>query len=524
MKMETFDIFRGINAGATSLPQDSSYGYQELPPESSGLVNPREGLQIVTRNNISRTMLTGAGPQTTQGADDSEQLRVWLSAVPLVTLMIINVLANGAIILIFIRQKCIRRCRNIYILSIAVADFFIGLSMPFSIIETLNLRWTLWPLACWFFLMVRYSLFFISFISIILLTVDRWWSINFPFSYRVRQSRTMAATIVVCCWLMSFILHVPLVLGLEGVNMEQYSKDATYCRIPKERNFIFTVCAFFIEYVLPMGFLFILNLGIYLRLLKRRNTKKLRRSLSTTDSYMVYNFRKTSSDSGSGSGVSCGNACNVSYEDNSDSGVLSQGAYNDSRRHTVYLYNSRKMTVLSPKIHRHSIATVKKAKHSRHGSVDTSGLLKHKHNSNTFIKQSSFPTRKQSDDVVKDYLVRQDKKAILSLGLLTMVAFVCWTPYAITSMIGIFCEDCVPSWMNVFFSWILAANSAVNPFLYGIGNPDFRKVLRAWKPCCHQPTFRFQESLLYCHFHQNTELDTLQEFNLEHTMDKNASL
>jgi hypothetical protein len=43
--------------------------------------------------------------------------------------------------------------------------------------------------------------------------------------------------------------------------------------------------------------------------------------------------------------------------------------------------------------------------------------------------KNSFPTRKQSDEVVKGFLLRQDKKALLSVGLLTFIAFLCWTPY-----------------------------------------------------------------------------------------------
>lgn len=473
-----------------------------------------------TSVNFSRHLIDGVNKANPNQVEekDNDQLSLWIAAIPLIATVLVNLFANGAIILIYIRKRCIRRCRNIYILSIAVADFLIGLSMPLSIVETLSRKWIFWPFSCWVFLMVRYSLFFISFISIILLTLDRWWSINFPFSYRIRQSRTMAAIIVVCCWLVSFILHIPLILGWENFDALEMTTAETYCRVPPKRNVILTVCAFVLEYFIPLTCLIFLNFGIYFKLSRRRNTKKIRRSMSSSDAYMLYS-RKTSSDSGGSNSYTNNN----NFDEMSDTVVCTHTP--DIKRHSVFLYTSRRSSSFLYKVPKSSLSNMSRTQHNgRRMSVDTATLVKTRGNGHCIVHQKpSFPSRKQSDDVVKDFLVRQDKKAILSLGLLTLVAAVCWTPYTISSVVYAFCDSCIPPWLSVFFYWIMAANSTINPFLYGIGNPDFRRVLRSWMSCFNQQSYKMDnDTLVYGQLQQSCELETLREYNV--LQSKNSSL
>ena len=66
--------------------------------------------------------------------------------------------------------------------------------------------------ACHLYQTVRCSLLYVSLLSILLISVDRWWSIHYPFTYRVRQSKRLAAVAVAAVWLASFAMHVPPVL------------------------------------------------------------------------------------------------------------------------------------------------------------------------------------------------------------------------------------------------------------------------------------------------------------------------
>ena len=73
-------------------------------------------------------------------------------------------------------------------------------------------RWALQGTACHLYQTVRCSLLYVSLLSILLISVDRWWSIHYPFTYRVRQSKKLAAVAVAAVWLASFAVHVPPIL------------------------------------------------------------------------------------------------------------------------------------------------------------------------------------------------------------------------------------------------------------------------------------------------------------------------
>ena len=425
----------------------------------------------------------------------------WLTAVPLVALVITTIIANGGIIVIFIRNRCIRRCRNIYILSLACADFLLGLTMPFSILQTLNREWTLPKGLCWTYLMIRYALYFIVLLSMILLTVDRWWSIHFPISYRVKQSRKIACILVSCCWLSSIVLHIPLAICWQTLYGD-YIFDKN-CHIPNQHRLVFNISASVLEYFIPMLALISLNVGIYLKLLRRRNNTKIRRSMSTTETYM-FETRKSSNDSNQSSIV------------NSEDDVSPLPPRRDIRRQTIVYHGSRRSTLTCKKMVRNSMQLASKG---RSLSVDTTTLISGFKMRQLQGFKNSFPTRKQSDEVVKGFLLRQDKKALLSVGLLTFIAFLCWTPYFVLVLTETFSSVLISQTLKEIMYWMLAVNAAINPFLYGICNQDFRKVIKTWTTCSSYEQYKIQEALVYCKLLHNCELDVQREYPSQITED-----
>ncbi|XP_076110558.1 muscarinic acetylcholine receptor M5-like [Mytilus galloprovincialis] len=436
-------------------------------------------------------------------SDENEQNQrnweFWLTAVPLVALVITTIIANGGILVIFLRNRCIRRCRNIYILSLACADLLLGLTMPFSILQTLNREWTLSQGLCWTYLMIRYALYFVVLLSMILLTVDRWWSIHFPISYRVKQSRKIACILVACCWMSSLVLHIPLAICWQSLYGDITPEKL--CNIPTQHSLVINVSASVLEYVLPMVVLISLNIGIYLKLLRRRNNTKIRRSLSTTETYMFETRRKSSNDSNQ-------STSNPNSEDDV-SPLPPRREFRNVRRQTIVYQGNRRSTLTGKKMMRQGMLLGAKG---RSASMDTATLI-------TGFKlrqmqgfKNSFPTRKQSDEVVKGYLLRQDKKAVLCVGLLTFIAFICWTPYFITISIDTFTSIELSQTVKQIVYWILAMNAAINPFLYGFCNQDFRKVLKTWTTCSKYEQYKIQEALIYCKLLHNCEMEVQKDF------------
>ena len=60
---------------------------------------------------------------------------VWAVVVVLMTLAAVTLVANSTILTMFVLRKSVRRCKNIYIASLAAADLGIGLLVPVAALE-----------------------------------------------------------------------------------------------------------------------------------------------------------------------------------------------------------------------------------------------------------------------------------------------------------------------------------------------------------------------------------------------------
>ncbi|XP_050396827.1 muscarinic acetylcholine receptor M5-like [Patella vulgata] len=420
----------------------------------------------------------------------------WAQTIPLVLLTSVTLVANGAVLLMFVVTKSLRRCRNIYIASLALADFLIGCTMPVSMLENVKPPWAPQGAWCQLHLIARHSLLYVSLLSILLISVDRWWSINYPFSYRVRQSRRLAVCAVTVSWVLSFALHIPPMVIWNDVQKESNRNNSSSlgmkpCDAPYRKNFLYLLVTSVVEYLCPLIALWILNCSIYFRI-SRRKSIKIRRSMSVTDT-LYLGYRKSSSESE-------GN--NYGSDENSDlcpqlsNGRRTSYVYKSSRRHSLTnCMNGKNILMQYPRT----------TPSSRRVSFDISmsGIpynnkrpISRKCSLSSIIGKNSV-VRKQSDDLVRDLLVKQDKKAACSLGMMVIVFTVCWTPHMVAEVINSRCIQCLPETFITITFWILVANSAINPFLYGLLNAEFRKVLKQWLYCNSTRKFRIKEAVMY---------------------------
>lgn len=436
----------------------------------------------------------------TRSADDTllqnaNFLVLWMCAIPLVVICVLTIIANGAIVFMFATREKVRKCRNTYILSLAMANFLIGLTLPFSIYETLGEEWVMGDGFCMYFLTIRYSLFYVTILSIILITVDRWWSINFPFSYRIRRSRKKAFILAAVIWIISFVIHIPSIVGWNLLH-ESPTKHHKYCRVPYEYNAGFTISASLIEFFIPLTLLLSLNMGIYIKLAKRRNSKKIRRSMSTSEGHVDFR-RKTSSDSENNN--SSDEKLDIvtsltpikSLGRNSTSSVVTALHRMSSDRR-----NSNGVT-LPPIAQR--VLYAKRNSSGRKLSAEYVSLVAAIQRNYSISKTRtsiSSKSTKRHDAMVRDFLLRQDNKALFSLALLVMTFVFCWTPAVLCDILYSLCPGNVPMWVVQLCNWILVLSSCLNPFLYGIGNTDFRRVAKSWF-CADQSNIRALENLLY---------------------------
>lgn len=116
----------------------SSSSTNKLPtaPSLEALLSPgfrNNDLASMGHGSTLNTYPAGQGGSTTEGS--SAFFTVWAVVVLLMTLAVITVVANGTILTMFVLRKSLRKCKNVYIASLAAADLAIGLTIPVAILE-----------------------------------------------------------------------------------------------------------------------------------------------------------------------------------------------------------------------------------------------------------------------------------------------------------------------------------------------------------------------------------------------------
>jgi len=101
------------------------------------------------------------------------------------------VFGNGLVIIVFSKERKLRRRTNYYIVSLATADLLVGLfAIPFAILASIGLPKNLH--ACLFTVSVLVVLCTISIFCLVAVSVDRYWAILYPMGYS-RTVRTKTA-------------------------------------------------------------------------------------------------------------------------------------------------------------------------------------------------------------------------------------------------------------------------------------------------------------------------------------------
>ena len=110
--------------------------------------------------------------------DDPAELNIPYTVMELLV-AIVAVIGNLLVIIVFYRERRLRRRTNYYIISLASADFLVGLlGVPFAILASVGLPHHLY--ACLFTVSLLVVLCTISIFCLVAVSIDRYWAILHP--------------------------------------------------------------------------------------------------------------------------------------------------------------------------------------------------------------------------------------------------------------------------------------------------------------------------------------------------------
>ncbi|XP_012272428.1 adenosine receptor A2b isoform X1 [Orussus abietinus] len=155
------------------------------------------------------------------------------------------VFGNGLVILVFSKERKLRRRTNYYIISLAAADLLVGLfAIPFAILASIGLPTNLH--ACLFTVSVLVVLCTISIFCLVAVSVDRYWAILYPMGYS-RTVRTKTAIGIICaCWVAGTLVGF---LPLLGWNAGKKSDEK--CIFTEVMDYDYLVFLYFATIIFP---------------------------------------------------------------------------------------------------------------------------------------------------------------------------------------------------------------------------------------------------------------------------------
>lgn len=175
-------------------------------------------------------------------------------------LSIVTVIGNIMVMISFKMDKQLQTISNYFLLSLAVADFSIGLiSMPLFTMYLLIGTWPLGDFVCDSWLAFDYLNSNASVLNLLIISFDRYFSVTRPLTYRALRTTRRAAFMIASAWVISLMLWPPWIYAwpyIEG--RRTVKKNQCYIQFLETNSYVTfgTALAAFYVPVTVMCFLY----------------------------------------------------------------------------------------------------------------------------------------------------------------------------------------------------------------------------------------------------------------------------
>ena len=198
-----------------------------------------------------------------------------IQAAFLLLIVLLIVIGSTMLLAIIYHSKNMRTPMYILIASLAVSDFGVGISTaPLTIVIAFNNgQWVLGDYACTFQAMANSTFFIATMLTLMAMTMEKYFSIVRPLSRFITEKRTKR--FVVAAWVLTLLFSsLPLLgFGRYGFNKTTQSCGLAFPDTAIER--VYLVLTSFLGFVLPLGVMCVANVIIFMAI--RKHSKRLKR-------------------------------------------------------------------------------------------------------------------------------------------------------------------------------------------------------------------------------------------------------
>ncbi|XP_035279508.1 trace amine-associated receptor 13c-like [Anguilla rostrata] len=184
----------------------------------------------------------------------------------------VTVCGNLLVIVSICHFKQLHTPTNFLLLSLAVADFLVGVAvMPFHFALLLNPNWCFGAIYCTICNVASFHLTCVSIYNVAFIAVDRYFALSNPFLYCTKMTANLTLRILSILWLCTFIYNVVLLYSNGNISDMTENVKCAECIITI--NKIWTIFDFIIVFIVPCMTIIIMYLKVFA--IARRHANKI---------------------------------------------------------------------------------------------------------------------------------------------------------------------------------------------------------------------------------------------------------
>ncbi|XP_053383429.1 muscarinic acetylcholine receptor M5-like [Mercenaria mercenaria] len=342
----------------------------------------------------------------------------------------ITVVGNVLVLVAVKINKKLQTTFNYYIINLAITDVAVAVTaMSFMATHTVLGYWPFGEALCAMWIFFDYGMTFVSVFTLILISVDRFWSVKWSVHYRKYHTKRKCIISIVCMWLFMLVLWVPPLI----LDRVRYSEPGICFWDPSlNKEFVYIVAI--LGHHGP--FCIMIFCYIYLFLIMHKRTK-------VSDSTRINR----------------------------------QSSYPE---HSSVMNNETRITLstLVPKPNSSKMEPV--AAFSPPPSENRSVEISNAPVTVSYLRvpEAGVSVRGHQALSVSEKRLIRDRKIFVTLTYIIFGYVILWLPFHIIFDISIVKPDIVPEqvWTMVF--WMTYFNSTVNPILYNFSSSEFRQTFK----------------------------------------------
>eukprot|EP00057_Strongylocentrotus_purpuratus_P034738 XP_796383.2 PREDICTED: muscarinic acetylcholine receptor M1-like [Strongylocentrotus purpuratus] len=188
------------------------------------------------------------------------------------SLVILIIVTNLLSLCAFAVEKRLRTYNNYFIINLAISDLGLGFIQIIGVIHTFTGYFPGSPEFCKVYLGLRYSIFSVSVVGVVIICIDRHRATYDPINHYMTKSKRKAVILNILTWVISFGFWVSYTTVWDFIVDSNSTKSclASFSRYPVANMFqtVLTFC-------LPLAVISVLYLRIYIKIKKTVGGKSI---------------------------------------------------------------------------------------------------------------------------------------------------------------------------------------------------------------------------------------------------------